>query len=179
MKYCKLCRKVYDDSKEKCDDAFSDYSMHKLETIDTDTEAKCYKCGSTENLEYFPKWKSSYGTEFDDRYKCQECIDKDKKESARQEAMSYVIYDKDCGEFNYVSSRSEAIKWFEEAAIDDRELDSDQFLIFKVEKIEDIDKEHIDTNIITNLLVYDEEFYKIEEIFKPTIEYNGEVYVDI
>lgn len=141
-------------------------------------EHKCRKCGSTEDLKYREEWfygsKNQYssGNEFE----CQKCDDEFKAEVKRQEAMNFILINPDDDEDTFYQNKEEVEKMFEEYFEDFwPEGDSnpfDDWVLLKVEKIDGVPKKKDFEN--RNVIQYDYEWYRVEEICDIEYEYSGD-----
>lgn len=174
MKYCSDCKKVHFDDSTACDCRSYLGSHASYTLLPLPVEAKCRKCGSTENLKYNTPWSLgsyTYGNDCE----CKACDDKFRKEMARQEAMKYLVIDNNQGDTELYENKDEVEKHLNHYA-DDWETEDgkiDGVIILKLEELEeDLKTEHFKDPSNTHIVIIDGDIYRVEEVIEPEIE-NG------
>lgn len=145
-----------------------------------EVEMKCRKCGSTEELCYLEK--RDYGSfSLGNEYECKSCRDAWFAEMARQEAMNYILIDNDDDEVLFFDGKDDLEKHFEDIEKNYDYVDIESYvedvIVLKVEKIEGrIEKEMFDRR---SVIMYDYEWYRVEEVMKPEFSSYGEMSISI
>lgn len=162
------------------DYSWSTPNIKELPPESFEVEMKCRKCGSTEELCYSEK--RDYGSfSIGNEYECATCRDAWFAEMARQEAMNYILIDNDDDETHFFDGKDDLEKHFEDIVKnwDYESLEGyvENVVVLKVEKIEgQIDKKLFDRR---SVVMYDHEWYLVEEVIEPQFESYGEMSISI
>jgi len=179
MKYCTNCRKVYPDSITECEcqkDRF--WKRGEIKSIPAETKIECKDCGSTEDLTYREAWYAG-DYKFGDECTCGKCRAEFEARIAREEAMKYFVIDYDNDDFDLYDSKSEVEDMLERMAEDIYSPDDDlSILILKVEKIDRaIEAKDFLPPKNTNIIFFGYEFYRVEEVIEPEVEFDGDCHI--
>lgn len=137
-------------------------------------EMKCRKCESTEDLRYIEERvysTFSMGNEFE----CRSCKEAWDAEHARQEAMNYIVINPDDDEIDFYDTKEDVENMFEkflENYYYEGHNPFEDWVILKVEKLEKLPKKKDFAN--RNMIHYDCEWYRVEEVIEPEYEYSGD-----
>lgn len=179
MKYCTECRKVYPDTIEECDCQKDRYwKRGEIKSIPKETKVECKDCGSTEDLTYREAWYAGK-YKFGDECTCRECRSKLAAEVARQEAMNYVVINNDDSEVEFYDGKTDVEDMLEDVAEEMYDPEASlNMIILKVEKVEgEITPENFLSHN-TNIIVFDYEIYRVEEVIEPEVQYDGDVTIN-
>lgn len=180
MKYCTECRKVYPDTTVECECQKDRYwKRGKIKSIPEETKIECKNCGSTDDLTYRETWYAGR-FKFGDECTCGKCRAELSAHIAREEAMNYVVINNDSGETEFYDGKSDVEEMFEEMAKEIYEpVETLDILILKVEKIDgEIRAEHFSSPKNTNIVVWNYELYRVEEVMEPEVEFDGDVTIN-
>lgn len=138
-----------------------------------DVEMKCHKCGSEEELRYREITRYSTFT-LGNEYECQSCHDAFLAKMARIEAMNYIVIQPD-EDMDFHENKSSVENFFEEYFEDyyvEEENPLEDWVILQVEKIEGNPKK--DDFDKRNVIYFEMDWYRVEEVTEPEYEYTGD-----
>lgn len=177
MKYCTYCNVVYSETTLECE-CQTKYSWKSYGEIKKlPIEAKCKTCDSSESLKYRESWMiGSY--EYGNYCTCSKCQEKIDNESRRQETMKYLLIDNYQNETHLCDDNDEVeehLKYYtENEPWDSVSTVNEEILILKLEPIEKIKADDFKPPLNTHIVIWDHEYYRVEEVIKPEMECEGD-----
>lgn len=182
MKYCRMCKKVYEDTEIMCPCA-EESCRSTLENIpDNAPEPKCHKCGSTESLHYYKGWNSiitekEYGNEF----KCGKCEEELNRYIALQEAINYLVINNEEETTTLYDDKHDLESFLEQevkANSGDGEPQLDYLIILKLEPLSFDYKKKLKVEDFKNpknrhIVIVDGEPFFVEDAFTPDVSFDG------
>lgn len=169
-KYCTSCKEVYPDSEDKCLCKIDSWSKTK-EFKNLPIEPECQSCESPTNLIYREPWKSGSYT-FGNYCTCHKCDTELKQKIKRNESMVFLVITDD--ETELKQDKDEVEEFLLERFEDNESHELEGVLILKLEPVEkNITIEYFYPPYKTNFVINDGDFYRVEEVIKPIMEYDG------
>lgn len=187
LKYCSYysCDRVLPEGFEGDTCPYCEYKNYSFSNYIKDlpkeayeVEMKCKKCESTKDLKYYKIWYYGSRNQYSsgNYYECAECDAKWRAELKRQEEMKFILINDDNENGDLIDNKEAVEKMFEDFLgdyyMEDESNPFEDWVLLKVEKIEyGPKKEDFEKR---NVIQFDDEWYRVEEICDIEYEYSGD-----